>query len=68
MFSFLKFSGFVAERIDLRYFLSFGMIMSGLFTVLFGAAYYWNIHDISYFIFIQVRERESSCVRGVIEP
>ena len=48
------FSGFVAERVNLRYFLSAGMILSGLFTILFGVAYYLGIHHIEYFLFIQV--------------
>jgi len=51
---FMFWSGFLAERMDLRYFLTFGMILSGLFTFLFGFAYYYNIHSLAYFIFIQV--------------
>ena len=47
-------SGYVAERVDLRYFLSFGMVMSGVFTMLFGFAKYWDLHSYGYFIFIQV--------------
>merc|ERR1719334_1795367 len=47
-------SGFVAERMDLRYFLSLGMIFSGIFTFLFGFAYNAGIHSLAYFIFIQV--------------
>ena len=33
---FMFVSGFVAERVNLRYFLAIGMILSGTFTVLFG--------------------------------
>lgn len=46
-------SGFVAERVSLRYFLAFGMILSGVFSYLFGIAKTWNIHAMGYFIFVQ---------------
>ncbi|MED6263934.1 hypothetical protein CHARACLAT_009687 [Characodon lateralis] len=48
------FSGIFGERLPLRYYLSFGMLMSGLFTCLFGLGYYWNIHSLGYYAFIQV--------------
>ncbi len=48
------FSGFVAERMDLRFFLSMGMMLSGLLCVLFGIAYPLGIHSIWYLIFIQI--------------
>jgi len=47
-------SGFVAERMDLRYFLSLGMITSGVFTFLFGFAYNAGIHSLWYLLAIQV--------------
>ncbi|XP_055374298.1 glucose-6-phosphate exchanger SLC37A2 [Condylostylus longicornis] len=47
-------SGFLAERCSLRYFLSSGMILTAIFTYLFGIAKTLNIHDIWYFIFVQV--------------
>ncbi|KAJ8967021.1 hypothetical protein NQ314_003138 [Rhamnusium bicolor] len=46
-------SGFVAERVNLRYFLSMGMLLSGLFSYLFGLAKTYNIHHISYYIVVQ---------------
>ncbi|OXU23239.1 hypothetical protein TSAR_010883 [Trichomalopsis sarcophagae] len=46
-------SGFVAERVNLRYFLAFGMLGTGIFTYLFGIARPYNIHNLWYFIFIQ---------------
>ncbi|KAL5289094.1 SLC37A1 family protein [Megaselia abdita] len=46
-------SGYVAERVSLRYFLSFGMILSGIFTYLFGIAKPSNIHNLWYFIIVQ---------------
>ena len=48
------FSGFVAERMNLRFFLSFGMMLSGFFTYLFGIAYYYRIHNFWYFFFAQL--------------
>eukprot|EP00090_Calanus_glacialis_P030254 TRINITY_DN4876_c0_g1_i1.p1 TRINITY_DN4876_c0_g1~~TRINITY_DN4876_c0_g1_i1.p1 ORF type:complete len:525 (-),score=179.91 TRINITY_DN4876_c0_g1_i1:298-1872(-) len=47
-------SGFVAERMDLRYFLSLGMIMSGVFTFLFGFAKNAGIHSLWYLLAIQI--------------
>ncbi|KAI3373924.1 hypothetical protein L3Q82_022493, partial [Scortum barcoo] len=47
-------SGIFGERLPLRYYLSFGMLMSGLFTCLFGLGFYWNIHTLGYYAFIQV--------------
>lgn len=46
-------SGFIAERCSLRYFLSSGMILTGLFTYLFGIAKTANIHSLWYFIIVQ---------------
>ncbi|XP_017460521.1 PREDICTED: glucose-6-phosphate exchanger SLC37A2 isoform X2 [Rhagoletis zephyria] len=47
-------SGIVAERVSLRYYLSLGMLFSGLFTLLFGAAKSWNIHSMWYFVIVQI--------------
>lgn len=46
-------SGFVAERVSLRYFLAFGMIFSGVFSYLFGIAKTWSIHSMTYFVIVQ---------------
>ncbi|XP_048839079.1 glucose-6-phosphate exchanger SLC37A2 isoform X1 [Brienomyrus brachyistius] len=48
------FSGIFGERLPLRYYLSTGMLLSGLFTSLFGLGFYWNIHSIWYYVFVQV--------------
>ncbi|XP_037604639.1 glucose-6-phosphate exchanger SLC37A2 [Sebastes umbrosus] len=48
------FSGIFGERLPLRYYLSFGMLMSGLFTCLFGLGFYWKIHSLGYYAAIQV--------------
>ncbi|XP_075166909.1 glucose-6-phosphate exchanger SLC37A2-like [Haematobia irritans] len=47
-------SGFVAERVSLRYFLALGMIFSGVFSYLFGMAKTWGIHSMAYFVFVQI--------------
>lgn len=51
---FMYFSGMLAERMDLRYFLALTMLGSGLFTWAFGVAYFWQIHSLAYFIVIQI--------------
>ncbi|XP_014253613.1 glucose-6-phosphate exchanger SLC37A2 isoform X2 [Cimex lectularius] len=47
-------SGFVAERMSLRYFLAVGMITTGISCYLFGLAKYVGIHFLSYYIFVQI--------------
>jgi OPA family glycerol-3-phosphate transporter-like MFS transporter 1/2 len=39
---------------NVRYFLSFGMVMAGVFSFLFGLAYWADIHAYGYFIAVQV--------------
>ncbi|XP_036381328.1 glucose-6-phosphate exchanger SLC37A2 [Megalops cyprinoides] len=47
------FSGIFGERLPLRYYLTCGMLLSGFFTALFGLGYYWDIHSIWYYVFVQ---------------
>lgn len=47
-------SGIFGERLPLRYYLTAGMLLSGLFTSLFGLGYFWNIHVLWYFVLVQV--------------
>lgn len=47
-------SGFIAERVSIRYFLSIGMIMTGIFTYMFGLARTSHIHSLSYFVIVQI--------------
>ncbi|XP_042224983.1 glucose-6-phosphate exchanger SLC37A2-like isoform X2 [Homarus americanus] len=47
-------SGLVAERVDLRLFLSFGMILSGVFCGMFGLGYSFGIHSLWFYITAQV--------------
>uniref|UniRef100_A0A8C1Y8I1 Glucose-6-phosphate exchanger SLC37A2 n=1 Tax=Cyprinus carpio TaxID=7962 RepID=A0A8C1Y8I1_CYPCA len=47
------FSGIFGERLPLRYYLSSGMILSGIFTALFGLGFYWQIHSLWYYCLVQ---------------
>ena len=42
---------------DLRYFLSLGMLFSGIFVFLLGVARFAGIHHIGYFIAMQVSKQ-----------
>ncbi|VVC99920.1 unnamed protein product [Leptidea sinapis] len=46
-------SGMIAERVDLRYFLSLGMLVSAFMCYLFGLARTLSIHHISYYLLVQ---------------
>lgn len=46
-------SGFVAERVSLRYFLTLGMLFSAIFTYMFGVAKLYDIHSFWYFVVVQ---------------
>ncbi|XP_074514384.1 glucose-6-phosphate exchanger SLC37A1 isoform X1 [Sebastes fasciatus] len=47
-------SGIIGERLPIRLYLTFGMLASGLFTCLFGLGYVYNIHNLGFYIFVQV--------------
>uniref|UniRef100_A0A8C6THL8 Solute carrier family 37 member 1 n=1 Tax=Neogobius melanostomus TaxID=47308 RepID=A0A8C6THL8_9GOBI len=47
-------SGIIGERLPIRLYLSVGMLFSGLFTCLFGLGYFYNIHNLGFYIFVQV--------------
>nr|CAB3266253.1 sugar phosphate exchanger 2 [Phallusia mammillata] len=48
------FSGMIAERVSLRYFLSIGMILCCIFTAMFGFGYFFEIHSLTFYVFAQV--------------
>lgn len=54
-FSFLPLSGIIGERLPIRYYLTFGMLASGIFTALFGLGYFYNIHSFGFYVVTQVR-------------
>ncbi|XP_054165833.1 glucose-6-phosphate exchanger SLC37A2-like [Oppia nitens] len=47
-------NGMIAERMNLRYFLTIGMLFSGICNILFGLAYFLGIHSLGYFYFVQI--------------
>lgn len=47
-------SGIIGERLPIRLYLTVGMLASGLFTCLFGLGYIYNIHSLTFYIFVQV--------------
>lgn len=50
----MYFAGHLGDRVDLRVFLTVGMVGSGLFVALFGMGYFWNIHNFYYYLFTQM--------------
>ncbi|KAF7806476.1 putative glycerol-3-phosphate transporter 5 [Senna tora] len=47
-------AGHVGDRIDLRLFLVFGMMGSGIFTIFFGLGYWLDVHVLGFFIGVQI--------------
>lgn len=50
----MYFAGHLGDRIDLRYFLVFGMMGSGILTVVFGLGYWMNVHKLGYYMSVQI--------------
>ncbi|VVA25089.1 PREDICTED: putative glycerol-3-phosphate [Prunus dulcis] len=50
----MYFAGHVGDRIDLRLFLVFGMMCSGILTIFFGLGYWFGVHLLGYFMAVQV--------------
>ncbi|XP_077238012.1 major facilitator superfamily protein [Tasmannia lanceolata] len=50
----MYFSGHIGDRIDLRLFLTFGMFASGISTVIFGLGFWWKIHELGFFLVVQI--------------
>ncbi|GAB4825926.1 hypothetical protein Ancab_008794 [Ancistrocladus abbreviatus] len=48
------FSGQLGDRMNLRLFLTVGMLGTGLFTACFGFGYWLNIHSFYYFLVVQM--------------
>jgi len=44
----------IAERVSVRYYLTLGMLLSGLFTSMFGFGYFLNIHSFTFYVIAQV--------------
>jgi OPA family glycerol-3-phosphate transporter-like MFS transporter 1/2 len=50
----MYFSGHLGDRMNLRIFLTVGMVGTGLFTSLFGVGYWGNIHSFIYYLIVQM--------------
>ncbi|KAK4781257.1 hypothetical protein SAY87_017363 [Trapa incisa] len=50
----MYFSGHIGDRIDLRLFLVFGMLGSGLLTIIFGLGYWFDVHLLLFFMSVQI--------------
>ncbi|CAK9160356.1 unnamed protein product [Ilex paraguariensis] len=50
----MYFAGHIGDRIDLRVFLTTGMVGSGIFTILFGFGYFLDVHFFWFFVLVQV--------------
>lgn len=50
----MYFSGHLGDRMNLRIFLTIGMIGTGVFTILFGVGYWANIHSFYYYLILQM--------------
>lgn len=48
------FSGMIAERMNLRHFITLGSCLSGMGLIAFGLAYPLDIHSMTYFVVIQI--------------
>ncbi|KAF5731068.1 putative glycerol-3-phosphate transporter 1 [Tripterygium wilfordii] len=48
------FSGHLGDRMNLRYFLTVGMLGTGLFTSLFGVGYWAGVHNFYYYLAMQM--------------
>lgn len=48
------FSGHLGDRLDLRIFLTVGMVGTGLFTSLYGIGYWGNVHSFYYYLVAQM--------------
>jgi OPA family glycerol-3-phosphate transporter-like MFS transporter 1/2 len=51
---FMFLAGYIAERCNLRYFLTISLLFCGLFCFLFGLAHSLEIHHLYYFVIIQI--------------
>lgn len=54
IFNLAFFSGHFAERMNLRHFLTIGMLLSGFTTALLGLAFFLDIHWLPYYFIVQV--------------
>jgi len=65
------FMGQVADRSNLRIFMSITLLGNAMLSILLGMAYFWNIHEMWYFVFVQFtlgvyQSTGWPCVLGVV--
>lgn len=48
------FAGHLGDRLDLRLFLTAGMLGTGIFTIMFGMGQFWDMHFFPFYIFVSV--------------
>ncbi|KAL9350156.1 hypothetical protein Peur_057411 [Populus x canadensis] len=48
------FSGHLGDRMNLRIFLTIGMVGTGIFTSLFGVGFWANVHNFYYYLIVQM--------------
>ncbi|WOL07625.1 glycerol-3-phosphate transporter 4 [Canna indica] len=47
-------AGHLGDSLNLRYFLATGMIGSGIFVILFGMGYFWDVHVFGFYLAMQM--------------
>ncbi|KAL3649723.1 hypothetical protein CASFOL_006126 [Castilleja foliolosa] len=47
-------AGHLGDKLDLRLFLTTGMVGSGIFVALFGMGYFWDIHNFAFYLVMQM--------------
>ncbi|XP_004508955.1 putative glycerol-3-phosphate transporter 4 [Cicer arietinum] len=47
-------AGHLGDSLDLRMFLTMGMVFSGIFVGLFGMGYFWNVHGFWFYLTMQM--------------
>ncbi|KAL8539894.1 hypothetical protein ACS0TY_001482 [Phlomoides rotata] len=47
-------AGHLGDKLDLRLFLTTGMVGSGIFVGLFGMGYFWDIHNFTFYLAMQM--------------
>lgn len=48
------FTGYIAERSNLRYYLTISMLLCGMMCIVFGMSYYLHIHSLMFFMIVAI--------------
>ncbi|XP_017588813.1 glucose-6-phosphate exchanger SLC37A1 isoform X1 [Corvus cornix cornix] len=60
-------SGLIGERLPIRYYLTGGMLASGLFTAMFGLGYFYNVHNLWFYIMAQVSVKHFKVIQSPLK-